>query len=163
MRLALTGLWGVRFVWVVVLALSLAVTAPVRADASPLDQIVKSIAENVLGRDSVKAVRVSVDATAVMRWEAATYRARNGIGTSRELLYDEAGLVTGAILGSRRDIRGISFTMVRGGRVLATGEVSRSQNLVLRLAPHLGGGIYTKPKSRPMLYEPVGGATASSL
>ncbi|OFX34931.1 MAG: hypothetical protein A2Z07_07190 [Armatimonadetes bacterium RBG_16_67_12] len=48
-------------------------------EASTLDQIVKSLAENVLGRDTVKAARVSADAAVVMRWEAATYRSQNGL------------------------------------------------------------------------------------
>ena len=155
--------WGVHWMAVIILALPLATVAPVGVDASTLDQIVKSIAENVLGRDSVKAVRVSADATAVMRWEATTYRTQNSIAASRELLYDEAVLVTGAILGSLRDIRRITFTMVRGGQVLGTGEVSRSQNLVLRLVPQLGGGIYTKPDSRLTPYGPSGGGPGSLM
>ena len=132
-------------------------------EASTLDQIVKSLAENVLGRDTVKAARVSADATVVMRWEEATYRSQNGLAASRELLYDEAEPVTGAILGSLRDIRRVTFTMVRGGQVLATGDIARSQGLMLRFAPQLGGGIYTKPASRQKVYRPGGGEMGSLL
>ena len=103
------------------------------------------------------------DATVVMRWEAATYRSQNGLAASRELLYDQAELVTGTILGSLRDIRRVTFTMVRGGQVLATGDIARFQGLMLRFAPQLGGGIYTKPASRQKVYRPGGGEMGSLL
>jgi hypothetical protein len=163
MHRARIGSGGVRWITASIVALLLATAAQVAVHASTLDQIVKSLAENVLGQGSVKAARVSANATAVMRWEAATYEPRNSTAASRELLHDEASLVTGAILGSLPDIRRVTFTMVRGGRVLATGEVSRSQHLVLRLVPHLGGGFYTKPGARPTLTTPAGGRAESSL
>ena len=163
MHLALTGFVGVRSIAVMIVALSLVTVPQVAVDASTLDRIVKSTAENVLGRDSVKAVQVSTDATAMMRWEAATYRPRNSIAVSRELLHGEAGLVTGAILGSLPDIDRITFRMVRGGQVLATGDISRSRHPVLWLAPHLGGGIYTGPDSRPTLVAPGGSGSERLL
>lgn len=160
MCLAPTGFWGVCAIAVTIVGLLMA-TAAVAVNGSTLDQTVKAIAENVLGRGSVKAVRVSTEAAVVMRWDAATYRPQNSIAASRELLYGEADLVTGAILGSLRDIRHITFTMARGGRVLATGEVWRSQNLVLRLVPQLGGGTYTRPDSRQPTYLPGGSGVGS--
>lgn len=155
--------WAARWTAAVLIAVSLVAAVQVRGEASTLDQIVKSFAENVLGQGSVKAVRVSTDTTVAMRWEAATYKPQNSVAASRELLYAEAALVTSAILGSLRDVRRIAFTMVWGEQVLATGEVSRSQSLALRFAPRLGGGIYTKPESRPKLYLPGGDGTESLL
>lgn len=160
-RLAMT--WAARWTVGILIGVSLVAAGQGAVEASTLDQNAKSIAENVLGRDTVKTARVSADATAVMRWEAATYRPQNSIAASRELLYDEASLVTGAILGSLRDVRRITFTMVRGEQVLATGEVSRSQDLVLRFVPQLGGGTHTKPESRPKPRMPSGGEGGSPL
>ncbi len=146
----------------VLLAVLLAAAGQGRAESATMSQIVTALAENVLGRSAVQAVRISTDATVVIRWEAATYRPRNSVAASRELLYDEASLVTGAILGSLRDVRRITFTLVHGGQVLATGEIAQSGDLVLRFAPQLGGGIHAKPSSQ--LKVPVsGGGRAESL
>lgn len=160
-RLAM--MWAARWTVGVLIAVSLVAAGQGRGEASTPDQVVKSLAENVLGHGSVKAVRMSADATVVIRWEAATYRPQNSLAASRELLYDEAGLVTGAILGPLRDVRRITFTMVRGGQVLATGDIARSQDLVLRFAPQLGGGTYTKPASRSKVSVPGGGEMGSLL
>lgn len=54
-------------------------------------------------------------------------------------------------------------TAGQGKLVLATGEVSHSQNLVLRFTPQMGGGIYTETESRPKLYVPGGGETGGLL
>jgi hypothetical protein len=146
----------------VLLAVLLAAAGQGRAESATMSQIVTALAENVLGRGAVQAVRISTDATVVIRWEAATYRPQNSVAASRELLYDEASLVTGAILGSLRDVRRITFTLVRGGQVWAAGEIAQSGDLVLRFAPQLGGGIHTKPSSQ--LKVPVsGGGRAESL
>lgn len=160
-RFAMT--WAARWTVGALIAVSLVAAGQGRGEASTLDQIVKSFAENVLGQGSVKAVRVSADATVVMRWEAATYKPQNSVAASRELLYAEAALVTGAVLGSVQEIPRIAFTMVRGNQVLAMGEVSRSQGLVLRFAPALGGGTYSEPESRPRLHLPGGDRAASQL
>jgi hypothetical protein len=145
-----------RWTSAVLIGVSMVAAVQVRGEASTLDQIVKSFAEYVVGQGSVKAVRVSTDATVAMRWQAATYKPQNSVSASRELLYAEAALVTSAILMSLPDVRRIAFTMVRGEQVLAMGEVSRSGSLALRFTPHLGGGIYTQPESRPKLYLPGG-------
>ena len=95
--------------------------------------------------------------------EAATYKPQNSLETSRELLYAEATLVTGAILGPLQDIRRITFTMARGEQVLATGDVSRSEGLMLTFSRVLGGGTYKKPELRPGNQVPGGDHTASEL
>lgn len=155
--------WAARWTAAALIAVSLVAAVQVRGEASTLDQIVKLVAENVLGQGSVKVVRVSTDATVAMRWEAATYKPKNSVAASRELLYAEAALVTSAILGSLPDVPRIAFTMVRGEQVLAAGEVSRSRDLALRFTPQLGGGLYTKPESRPKPYQPGGHGTESLL
>jgi hypothetical protein len=149
---------------VVALATLLALAAGQgQAEASSLVQTVRSFAENVLGRGMVKWVRVSPDSTVAMRWEAATYKPQHSLETSRELLYGEAALVTGAVLGPLQDIPRITFTMVRGEQLLATGDVSRSQGLTLTFAPVLGGGTHKKPEFRPGNQVPGGDRTASEL
>jgi hypothetical protein len=134
-----------------------------QAEGSTLVQTVRSLAENVLGRGMVRWVRVSSDSTVVMRWEAATYKPTNSREASRELLYGEAALVTGAVLGPLQDIHRLTFSMVRGEQVLATGDISRSHGLTLTFSPVMGGGTHKKPESRPGIYPPGGDRTNVKL
>lgn len=141
-------------------ALVLVVGGQTGVDGSTLDQIAKSLAENVLGRGSVTSVRTAADATMVMRWEAATLRPQVPMTVSRELLYAEAELVTGAVLASLREVRRITFTIVRGPTVLASGEARRFHDVVVRFVPELGGGAMTKIPSTPRGSAPGGGINA---
>lgn len=160
--LTLTARRAARWTAGVLMAVLLVAAGP-RAEAASLEQIVTSLAENVLGQNAVKAVRTSADATVSIRWEAATYRPQNSLAATRELLYAEAGLVTGSILGSVRDVRRITFTLVRGGQTLAAGEITPSRDLVLRFASHLGGGQYARPASQLKVPASGGGRAESVL
>jgi hypothetical protein len=153
---------GILSVVALATLLALAVAQNQAEALSPV-QTVRAFAENVLGRGMVKWVRVSADSTVAIRWEAATYNPQNSLETSRELLYAEATLVTGAILGPLQDIRRITLTMARGEQVVATGDVSRSEGLMLTFSRVLGGGTYRKPESRPRIYPPGEDQTNTQL
>lgn len=118
----------------------------VSGEATGIAPIVRILAENVLGEGSVTALTVTENGSRVqIRWESATYRTEHSLGKKRELLYAEAELATGSIMGRLTAITRVRFAIVRGERYLAGGQNVRGQGLVLMLAPELGGGIYVPP------------------
>jgi len=139
-----------------------AVTAA--AHAAPPVQAIRAVAENILGRDTVRSVRLADEGgTVVIRWESATYRAANKSEVTRELLYAEAALTIGAILGALADVRRIHFTMVRGSRVLVRGDSSRVRPLTVAYEAALGGGTYTAPSAPARPAAPGGDRAAQEL
>ena len=131
--------------------------------ASPV-QAIRAVAENILGRDTVRSVRLADEGgTVVIRWESATYRAANKSGVTRELLYAEAALTVGAILGALADIRRVHFTMVRGSQVLARGESSRVRPVTVIYEAALGGGTYTATNAPVRPAAPGGDRAAQEL
>lgn len=110
--------------------------------ASPAD-VVRNLAENVLGSGVVKAIRITADGrTVLLRWESATYRTPRALEITRELLYAEAVLTTGSIMGRLPEITQVRFTIMQGSQVLATGMNRRGEGVRLVFATHLGGGTY---------------------
>lgn len=133
-----------------VLVLSCAALAFAQAAASEEPQIalatrVRSLAENVLGPGLIRALTIADSgAMVLMRWESATYKPTQKIEESREQLYGESELVTGAILGALQSISRIRFSLLRkDGQVLAVGENTRGPGVAMTFSPLLGGGTHT--------------------
>ena len=99
----------------------------------------------------------------MIRWESATYRAANKSEVTCELLYAEAALTVGAILGTLSDIRRIHFTMVRGSQVLARGESSRVRPVTVAYEAALGGGTHTATNAPVRPAAPGGDRAAQEL
>lgn len=133
--------------------------AAVQADAavppkSPKDeklQTARSLAENVLGSGTVKSLSLVEDGTKIlMRWESATYRPANKMAATRELLYAEAELATGSILGRIKEVAAVRFSILIKDQTMATGENLRGKGVSMVFAAALGGGTYTpRPPSDP--------------
>ncbi len=125
------------------LGVLLAVTqAAGQAEAAVLSEAVHALAENILGSGAVISVRTTEnEAQALVRWESATYRPANALPTTRNLIYGEAELATGSIMGRLPQIVRIRFTIVRRNRMLATGENWRGRGVTLVFSSELGGGI----------------------
>ncbi|OFX28071.1 MAG: hypothetical protein A2Z07_05315 [Armatimonadetes bacterium RBG_16_67_12] len=149
-----------RLAGAIAVLLTISVLAQVRAEAAILIQTVRSLAENTLGTGTVKSVRtVDVGATVLISWESVTYKAANSAAATRELLYAEAALATGAVMGPLQDVRRIRFTIQKGDRTLATGEVWRVRSLTLAFADELGGGTYKAAESKTKPVAPGGDAS----
>jgi len=111
----------------------------VRAQAASPAESVRAIAEGVLGPDTVKSVRLADGGhTVLIRWESATYRTGAPLAETREILYGEALLTTGAVLGRLQGIVRIRFSMVQGTRMLATGNNWRGRGLLVRVRRRSG-------------------------
>ena len=135
----------------------------VQAQAASPAETVRAIAENILGPDTVKTVRlVDGGRTVLIRWESATYRTGAPLAETREILYGEALLTTAAVLGHLRGIVRIRFSMVQGTRMLATGNNWRGRGLRLVFAIELGGGTYIPPVQEEMAPANAGGSSLQS-
>lgn len=140
-------------------AVSQAVAAPV--EASSLAPQVRSLAENVLGGGTVKSISITDHgATVLMRWESATYKAENKQDTTRELMYAEAQLATGSVLGRLTEVTRIRFAILWKGQMMASGENWRGRGVMLTFAPALGAGTY-KPPPEPKSTSKSGGTEAA--
>jgi hypothetical protein len=136
--------------------------APVQA--APATERIRALAENILGRDTVRLVRLADQgSTVIIVWTSPTYRRTNTVAATRELLYAEAALAAGAISGVLPEVTRIRFTIVVDGRVLATGEAVRARALVLSYDAWLGGGTYTQTEAPVRPVVPGGGRTAQEL
>lgn len=138
--------------------------ATATADAAPPAYGIRALAENILGRGTVKFVRVADEgATVVIRWESATYKPANSQAVTRELLYAEAALATGAILGPLPTVARVKFVIVHRDRVLASGETWRVRGLTMAYADALGGGTYTEDSSKVGPAAPGSDRTATEI
>ncbi len=119
----------------------LGVAGPLSAQPSstPPEVIVKNLAENVLGEQTVKQVKVYNDGRHIdIAWESATYKEANPRDTSRDLLKSEAQLATGSIMGVMKPDR-IRFAILLGTKTLAFGELTREGGFAINYSPELGG------------------------
>jgi hypothetical protein len=124
-------------------------------EAATSAQQIRSLAENILGRDTVRVVRLADQGTtAVIVWASPTYRRSQALEVTRELLYAEAALTVGAVTGVLQDLRVVRFTIVGDGRVLARGETSRVLSLVVAFEAALGGGTYAATRAPGRLVAP---------
>lgn len=129
----------------------------VNAEATPLANIARNLAENVLGEGLVTSVRTADnDATVLIRWQSATYKPANTQAAVRELLYAEAVLATRSIMWGLGQVSRVRFTITQGEHLLATGQATRAQGVSLMFAPALGGGTYYVPESTPKPLQPGG-------
>lgn len=145
-----------------VLSLVFLVAADVDA-AVPLGAV-RALAEDVLGAGSVISVHTSDDgAQVLMRWESPTYKPSTRGAATREMIFAEAQLATGSVMGQLNQINRIRFTIVKKNQMLATGENSRGHGVIVMFSLQMGGGIMrpTNP-----VYDPTrqrGGQAASEL
>ncbi len=101
--------------------------------------IAKNLAENVLGEQMVKHVRVSSDGAQIdIHWESATFKPANSRETTRDLLKAEAELAGGAIMTIMRPIT-LRFVILLGEKTLASGEMSRGGRFAITYASDLRG------------------------
>ena len=136
--------WAVlrRLASLVVIALAVALLSAPHTEATPLERSVRRIAETVLGEGTVQVVQVVHNGrVALVRWEAATYEPENPLAVTREILYGEAELTTGAVIARLPELIRIRFAIVHGKEVLAQGETGRG-GLRLVFGSALGGGTY---------------------
>ena len=122
------------------------------AQAGSLEHAARALLENVLGEGVVSQVRrADGGATLLVRWSWASFRPGRTQALAREVLYTEALLATGSVLGRLPEVVRIRFTVLHEGRMVATGENRRGRGLALAFAPELGGGTYqeTAPARRP--------------
>lgn len=128
---AFVGLW--------LIAMLVLAAAPLPAQDVPPEVIARNLAENVLGRGTVKSVRVSSAGRFVeITWDAVLYKSTNSRETNREQLRGEAELATGSIMGVMRP-ESIRYTMLRGRRVIATGRRTRDGGFTITFSRELGG------------------------
>lgn len=130
-----------------VLVLALTLTAgPAYGRAAPtIPEIARHLAENVLGEGLVQSVHVEAE-TLRMRWESATYRPVHDRKRTRELLFGEAELATGSVLGRLSGIKAVHFVINARGKLLAQGVNARGSGTAITYAAHLGGGQYVHPQ-----------------
>lgn len=142
---------SVRSLVLLVGMLALAAAGPGVSEAAPtIPEVARNLAENVLGMGTVRAVQVR-DTSLHITWESATYRPDRTMTESRELLYAEAQLATGSVMGRLRGITIIRFAITFKGRALATGVNLRGMGVSLSFGPVVGGGDY---KSQPAVQGP---------
>ena len=108
---------------------------------SAIPELARNLAENVLP-GSVQSVRTNGSNLAIT-WESATYRPGNSRAQTKELLYTEAELATGSVMGRLQEINAVDFFIVRRGSRLAGGINARGTGITLTFAAQLGGGPYT--------------------
>ena len=113
-----------------------------------IPEMARNLAENVLGEGTVQSVRIEAK-NLLITWESATYRPQNDLGQTRELLYAEAELATGSVMGRLRDISAIHFVITAGGNRLANGVNARGAGITLTFATQLGGGQYVPQPTAP--------------
>ena len=120
----------------------LAAVSPEGSSAGPaIREMARTLAENVLGRGTVQSVRIEANQL-LMTWESATFRPANDLAETRELLYAEAELATGSVMGRIREITAIHFVITAGRNRLAGGVNARGVGISLTFAAYLGGGPY---------------------
>lgn len=128
----------------------LAAAAPVTASTRPaILETARHLAENVLGQGTVQSVRIEA-ANLLMTWESATYRREHTLPQTRELLYAEAELATGSVMGRLLGVNALHFTIMLKGRGLASGVNTRGQGTTMVFSTELGGGSYTPPPQVPI-------------
>jgi len=149
--------------WALVL-ISTVWPAVVEAGATVASDTVRVLAENVLGDAAVTSVRVSADGARVsMRWETVTYKPAHSLAHTRELIYTEAQLATGTVMGQLNDVGRVRFTILRKGQMLATGENQRGRGVTLMFSSQMGGGITRPTSPAPGPARPWGGEAAREL
>lgn len=118
----------------------LTATAPAPAQPPPVppEVIAKNLAENVLGENTVKRVKVTQNGRVIdIAWDAVLYKPSNSRETNREQLKGEAELATGSIMGVMRPEM-IRYTILLGQRSLASGQRTRD-GFTITYAKELGG------------------------
>lgn len=106
--------------------------------------VAKNLAENVLGEQTVKQVKVSSDGRQIdITWESATYKASNSRETIRDLLKTEAELAGGAIMGVMRPTA-LRFVIFLGQKTLASGEMTNSGGFSITYHPDLRGYAFAR-------------------
>lgn len=126
---------------VVILIVVLALTAlPAPAQQSvPPEVIAKNLAENVLGENTVRSVRVTRNGRIIeITWDAVLYRRANSKERNREQLRGEAELATGSIMGVMRPDM-IRYRMLLGRLIIASGTRSREGGFSIMYAKALDG------------------------
>ncbi len=116
------------------------------AGSIPVVDAARTLAENVLGSGSIKSLRSAHGGNELLiRWESPTYRESYDRAYKRELMYGEAVLTSNAIIGQLQQVIRIRFVIVKGDRMLATGETWRARGVSLTFGTDLGGGVYVAP------------------
>ncbi len=102
--------------------------------------IARNLAENVLGKGTVRTSRMANgERTVMMVWESATYKPANPQARTRDLLRAEVHLVTEGIFRVMTSVQDVQFEIVLGKRSLASGAARRAQPMSITYARDLGG------------------------
>lgn len=120
-----------------------------QASGAVKQETVRALAENVLGPGTVKSLALTEEgATVLIRWQSATYRPGNKLQTTRELLYAEAELATGSIMGRLTVVSRVRFVILLKEQAMASGENLRGKGVKLTFAAAFGGGTFkpSEPK-----------------
>ncbi len=105
----------------------------------PPEVIAKNLAENVLGEQMVKHVKVSSNGEQIdIWWESATYKQVNSRETTRDLLKAEAELAGGAIMTVMKPLI-LRFIILLGTKTLASGEMAQGGRFSITYASELRG------------------------
>lgn len=136
--------WTVVVAATALLLLAYPQLQPALAAPASVITLARNLAENILGAGSVKSLRAAHgESELLIRWESPTYREANDQAYNRDLLYGEAVLTMNAILGRLPQVLRVRFVIMKGDRMLATGESWRARGGVsLAFGPELGGGAY---------------------
>lgn len=146
-------------IMVTVLTALLSVSS-VSAAPPVLVEAARDLIESVLGAGTVQAIRSAGDGSDLLvRWDSPTFLRAANVGDARQMMYAEAVVVTGTIFGHLRGVRRVRFTLVRGERMLATGEHIRGQDARMIFAGELGGPYTPSAPGTPPKPKPSGGAT----
>jgi hypothetical protein len=122
-----------------VAALGIAWAVPARA-AEDHAVIAKNLAENVLGKGTVRSSRMANGGrSVVMAWESATYKPANPLAHTRELLLAEVQLASSGIFRVLTAVQDVQFEIMLINRSLATGTARRNLPMVITYARTLGG------------------------
>ncbi len=118
------------------LVLLAAVAPPATADDNAT--IAKNLAENILGKGSVRSTRIADGGrSVVMVWDSATYKAANSAAHTRELLQVEAELTSGAVFQVMRAVQEFRFEILLARQSLCSGSVGRNRPISITFAPRL--------------------------
>jgi hypothetical protein len=115
---------------VLIVGLLLRAATPVEAEDAAT--VAKNLAENILGKGTVRTSRVSNNGRLLtMVWESPTHRPGRPAAETRELLKAEVHLTWGAIASALTSVQNMEFEITAQKRSLCSGSVGRSRPFVI--------------------------------
>lgn len=131
---------GVRTTVLVLAAVLLTAWAPPVRATEDQAVVAKNLAENVLGKGTVRSSRMANGGrSVVMMWESATYKPANPLAYTRELLVVEVQLASSGIFRVLTAVQDVQFEIRLSTRSLATGTARRDLPMIITYARTLGG------------------------